>query len=157
MPETCDLNTAAVELARIAGPLRRALTKATQSAGDLPDIPEAQIEVLRLLVERGPLSSADIAERLRLARPTVSNLLKAMSQAELVNRLATQDLRSTLLDASPRARRLLSQYDETSARVIAEALGTLTPDEQRRLFDAASPLRALTHALLPPTGLAESP
>lgn len=143
----------AIALARAIGPLRRALLKATRDAGDLPNLPEAQIEVLRLLVESGPVSSAGIALRLGLARPTVSNLLKAMTTSGLISRsVSAEDLRSTSVGASDLARGLLDRYDDVSARVIAEALVRLDATEQEHLHHAAQPLRVLAELVadLPP-------
>jgi DNA-binding MarR family transcriptional regulator len=151
MPETTtpeSKTTQAMELARALGPLRRVLLKATRSEGDLPDIPDAQIEVLRLLVAAGPLSSATIAERLGLARSTVSNVLKTMTGSGLLEREpATEDLRSTLVSASAHAHDLLTRYDRISAVVVAEALGMLSQASQQTLVDAVQPLRELTVAL----------
>jgi DNA-binding MarR family transcriptional regulator len=135
----------AYALAQVLGPLRRALLRATQDAGDLPYLPEAQIEVLRLLIETGPISSARTAARLGLARPTVSNLLKTMTSAGLIDRTAAaEDLRSTLVSASDAARGLLARYDDVSARVVAAALGQLDTTAQERLRQATGPLRELT-------------
>lgn len=44
-------DTAAAELSRLLGPLRRAVLRTTRSAEDLPDLPEAQIELLRVLTD----------------------------------------------------------------------------------------------------------
>jgi DNA-binding MarR family transcriptional regulator len=141
-------STTAIALAQAIGPVRRALVKATQAAGDLPDLPEAQIEVLRLLVERGGLSSTEIATRLGLARPTVSNLLKAMSGLRLIDRTASEDdLRSTLVGASARARVLLARYDRISAGILEEALGRVDPDARDALSRCAAALTQLAAAL----------
>jgi DNA-binding MarR family transcriptional regulator len=148
--------TTAIALARALGPVRRALVKATQAAGDLPDLPEAQIEVLRLLVEHGGLSSTEIATRLGLARPTVSNLLKSMSGQRLIDRTASpDDLRSTLVGASALARVLLARYDRVSAEILEEALGKVDPDARDALSRCADALTQLTAALVanPSTGV----
>ncbi|NTW42748.1 MAG: MarR family transcriptional regulator [Cellulomonadaceae bacterium] len=141
-------STTAIALAQALGPVRRALVKATRAAGDLPDLSEAQIEVLRLLVGHGVLSSTEIATRLGLARPTVSNLLKSMSGLQLIDRTASEgDLRSTLVGASPRARVLLARYDRVSADILDEALGRLDPDTRDALSGCAAALTQLTAAL----------
>jgi len=140
--------TQAHALAQALGPLRRALLRAAQEAGDLPNLPESQIELLRLLVETGPISSARVAARLGLARPTVSNLLKTMTTAGLIDRTAAaEDLRSTLVSASKTARGLLARYDDVSSRVIAEALAQLDATAREQLRQATPSLRALTEII----------
>lgn len=145
---TSSSSTTAVDLARVLGPLRRALLRATREAGDLPDLSEAQVEVLRLLIASGPMSSAAVAAELGLARPTISNLLKAMRAAGLVERAPTaEDLRSAPVTCSDHSVGLLARYDDVSARVVNEALAQLEPSERRFLHEAVGPLEALTSAL----------
>ena len=140
--------TQAHALSQALGPLRRALLRSAQEAGDLPNLPEAQIELLRLLVETGPISSARVAARLGLARPTVSNLLKTMTAAGLIDRTAAaEDLRSTLVSASNSARLLLARYDNVSSRVVAEALAQLDATAREHLHRATPSLVALTEII----------
>ncbi|MFC8178014.1 hypothetical protein CH293_07470 [Rhodococcus sp. 14-2470-1b] len=141
----------ASELARRLGPLRRALLRATRTAADLPDIPDAQIEVLRALVEDPSSTPGGLATRLDLARSTVSNLVKAMVTNGLVERTAaTTDLRSAQLCASPKAVELLARYDRSSSQVLSDALATL-PERDRRAVAAALPaLAAITQVLQRP-------
>jgi len=143
-----DDERTAIVLAQQLGPARRALLRAAEAAGGLPALPEAQIEVLRLLVASGPLSSAAIAARLRLARSTVSNLVKPMSAEGLIEReIAEGDLRVALLAASERARELLRRYDEASATVVRAALASLEPVDRAALAAAARAIGALATAL----------
>ena len=64
---------------------------------------ESQVQILRKLVASGELSSARLAEELRLARPTVSNSLRGLVADGLVQReRSTADGRSVLLQATTR-------------------------------------------------------
>ncbi|GAA2614839.1 MarR family winged helix-turn-helix transcriptional regulator [Streptomyces axinellae] len=132
---------AALEFSRLLGPLRRAVLRASRSAADLPDLPEAQIELLRVLAD-GPLAPREAAARLRVAASTVSNLVKAMRAAGLVERTADpHDARTVLLTATRAAHDLLGRYDRASARVLARTLDGLPPAD-REAFHAALPALA---------------
>ncbi|TFB97700.1 MarR family transcriptional regulator [Cryobacterium sp. MDB2-10] len=133
----------ATELTRLLGPLRREMSRATRAAEDLPDIPEAQIELLRVLVASGPVNTRDAAIALRIARPTVSNLVKAMTAAGLVERASTGDLRSAILVATPHARDMLYRFDRTSTATVAAAIDMLSPAEQDVLASAIPVLNRL--------------
>ncbi|MEV5508256.1 MarR family winged helix-turn-helix transcriptional regulator [Streptomyces orinoci] len=132
----------ASELSRLLGPLRRAVLRATRSAEGLPDLPEAQIELLRALAADGPLSPQAAARRIGVATSTVSNLVKSMKAAGLVNREpAPGDQRAAVLTASPAALELLDRYDRTSSAALAHAIGEL-PANDRDTLTASLPVLA---------------
>ncbi|MFI9029936.1 MarR family winged helix-turn-helix transcriptional regulator [Streptomyces sp. NPDC053560] len=136
MPDT------AFELSRLLGPLRRAVLRTTRKTEGLPDLPEAQIELLRSLAAEGPLGTRDAAARLRIAPSTVSNLVKAMTAAGLVNRAPDpSDLRTVVLTPTETALELLDRYDRTSAEALALAIDEL-PDADRQALTAALPALA---------------
>ncbi|MEH3156639.1 MAG: MarR family winged helix-turn-helix transcriptional regulator [Gordonia paraffinivorans] len=145
----------AVRLGRMTGPLRRAVLRAVRMAADLPDLPEAQIEVLRVLAAGSPLTSGDLAARLHLARPTTSNLVTTMGRQGLVERdHVGDDLRRVVIRPTARALDLLARYDRTSHQLLAQALDTLDDDARRAVVAALPALEQLTAALTamsPPT------
>ncbi|MGY4709756.1 MarR family winged helix-turn-helix transcriptional regulator [Mycolicibacterium sp. CBM1] len=137
-----------VRLLRLLGPLRRAQLHATRAAGDLPDIPEAHVEVLRLLAAEGPLTSGALALRLYMARSTISNLVKTMvAQGLLETTPVPDDLRSVSIGVSAFALQQLQRYDETGVDVLAAVLRQLDPDE-RAALTAATPVLEKVTALL---------
>ncbi|WP_032401628.1 MarR family winged helix-turn-helix transcriptional regulator [Rhodococcoides fascians] len=142
------MHSTAIELGRQLGPLRRSLLRATREAAQLPDIPDSHIEVMRALAAEPYMSPGSLAAHLNLARSTVSNLIKAMVDAELVERsVSSDDLRGAALTASPKAVHLLAEYDAVSSQVLSEALDELTPDGRRALSAATSALADLTTIL----------
>ncbi|KQU49474.1 hypothetical protein ASG84_06030 [Rhodococcus sp. Leaf278] len=142
------MHSTAIEFGRQLGPLRRSLLRATREAAHLPDIPDSHVEVMRALVAEPNMSPGSLAEHLNLARSTVSNLIKAMVDAELVERsAASDDLRGAALTASPKAIRLLAEYDAVSSQVLSDALDELTPDGRRALSEATPALADLTRIL----------
>ncbi|MFL5996378.1 MAG: MarR family winged helix-turn-helix transcriptional regulator [Streptomyces sp.] len=137
----------ATEFGRLVGPLRRAILR-TRRTADLPDLPEAQIELLRALAEAGPLSPRQAADRLRLAPSTISNLVRAMTTAGLIEREpSTTDLRTVALAASPSALELLHTYDRTSTAALHRALADLTPDSREAIEHALPALAELLTVL----------
>lgn len=143
---------AEIDPARLAGvisPLRRALLTAARAAGDLPEIPESQIQVIRALPSGTALAPSDLAEALHLDRSTVSNLLASMQRAGLVERRPDEaDGRRVLVTTSERARALFAAYDRASTRILGESLETLTSEDLASITIALPALERLLGALL---------
>jgi DNA-binding MarR family transcriptional regulator len=138
----------ATGLGRLIGPLRRAVLLRTRRSADLPDLPEAQIELLRVLSDAGALPPREVATRLRVAPSTVSNLIRAMTAAGLVERKpSSTDLRTVTLVASPHALDLLGRYDRVSAEALRHALAALPPDSRQAIDEALPALTELIGAL----------
>jgi len=138
----------AASLSHLLGPLRRSLLRAAQGAGDLPDIPDAQIELLRTLAQSGGATPGALAAELGLARSTVSNLVKTMAASGLVDRsLSDSDGRSTVLSPSPAALALLDRYDRASATLLDEVFDRLSADERARIDGALPVLQRLRDEL----------
>lgn len=140
----------AAEFSRLLGPLRRSVLRATRAAEGLPDLPEAQIELLRALSEAGPLSPSDAAQRLQVAPSTISNLTRAMIARGLVRRqVSGTDLRAVTLTATAAAFDELERYDRASAVVISRAIAKLPVREQKALARALPSLTLLLVELQP--------
>ncbi|MGI9822974.1 MarR family winged helix-turn-helix transcriptional regulator [Agromyces sp. Marseille-Q5079] len=140
-----------VDVARLSGvisPLRRSLLRAARESEHLPDIPDAQIEVLRALPVGTTRSPVELADDLSLNRTTVSNLLKAMEGAGLVTREADPaDRRRVGVRASAKAEHLLGRFDEASTALLAEALADVADADIRALAAALPTLERLRDAL----------
>ena len=141
-----------VDPARLSGvisPLRRALLTAARAAGDLPEIPDSQIQVIRALPHGTALAPSDLAESLHLDRSTVSNLLASMQRAALIERRPDEaDGRRVLVSTSERARELFSEYDRASTRILDDALATLSQRELQSIESALPALERLLEALV---------
>ncbi|MFD3745394.1 MarR family winged helix-turn-helix transcriptional regulator [Nocardia sp. NPDC058633] len=137
-----------VQLSALLGPLRRAVLRRTRTAEGLPDLPEAQIELLRLLATTGGLTPSQAALELRVAQSTISNLIRTMSATGLVDRVPSPtDGRAATLTTSATARELLARYDHTSAAVLRDSLAKLPLADQRALQYALPALQQLLAAL----------
>jgi len=143
-----DLRSIARRLGSELGPFRRRLLNASRRAADLPDLPDAQVEVLRRLEAIGWATPTALGRSLGLARSTVSNLVLAMERDGLVDRrLAKGDGRSTEVGLTDHARGLLGTFDRSIESVIAGALRHLTAAERRDIARALPALAALHAAV----------
>lgn len=133
-------------LGPLLGPLRRTVLRRSRDLAALPDLPEAQVELLRVLADQGPQSPSGLADRLHLARPTVSNLLRTMTGTGLVDR-APGAGRGVAVSATDHARDLLHRYDAASARTLEVALARLDADDRAALTAALPALDRLLAAL----------
>jgi DNA-binding MarR family transcriptional regulator len=131
-------------LADVIDRLGRALLHATRAAQGLPVLQEAQVTVLRLLVAAGPMSPARLADELRLARSTVSNLIRGLDEAGLVKRLPSKvDGRSVLIEPTGLAGRVLESFQRGRTGVIADALSALEPSQRAQVESALPALSSL--------------
>jgi DNA-binding MarR family transcriptional regulator len=147
-PTDAELAAVARRLGSELGPFRRRLMNASRSAADLPDLPDAQVEVLRRLETTGWATPTALGRGLGLARSTVSNLVLAMERDGLVDRrLARGDGRSTEVGLTDHARDLLRTFDRSAEGVLVGALRSLTADERRAIARALPALEALHAAI----------
>lgn len=135
-------------LAAVISPLRRALLAAAKELEGLPNIPDAQIEVLRALPPGVVRSPGELAAVLALQRSTLSNLLAGMEQADLITRQpGADDRRQVEVRASTLALQHLTAFDRAATEILADVTGALGPDDQRLLSDALPALERLRVAL----------
>lgn len=138
----------AARLAAVISPLRRALLAATRAEARLPELPDAQIDVIRALPRGTALGPAQIAAKLRLSRPTVSNLLGTMEASGLVERRSDpSDGRRVLVRASDRALDLFGRFDVASTALVQRATAALDAEERTTLADALPVLERLCAVL----------
>lgn len=138
----------ATRLTAVISPLRRALLSAARSAEHLPEIPDAQVEVIRALPAGAILSPGELASALGMNRSTISNLLAAMERADLVSRNRRDDDRRSIdVQATPRALDLFSRFDRASVALLDSAVSTLSSADQRALADVTPALERLLDAL----------
>lgn len=145
----------AARLAAVVSPLRRTLLTVTRARADLPDIPDAQVEILRALPRGTASSPGELAKSLGLSKSSVSNLLATMERAGLVSRRPSpEDGRGVQVRASEDALRHFESFDATSTAVILEAVAHLSPADQGVLA-AAVPVLETLRDLVAAAGRAE--
>jgi DNA-binding MarR family transcriptional regulator len=136
-------------LAAVISPLRRALLAAAREREALPEISDAQIEVLRALPRESSATPSALADQLGLGRSTISNLLASMERAGLVTRRSrSDDRRQVDVAASERALGYFDRFDRASAELVAEAAASLSRDDVIALEAAIPALERLRDVLV---------
>ncbi len=135
-------------LAAVISPLRRTLLNATRAVENLPEIPDAQIEIIRALPAGTTVTSGELAHHLGLSRPTISNLLTTMEAAGLIERRSRPgDRRRVEILTTARARDLFDRFDSASSALVSAAVTTLEPGDRAALAAALPALERLRDAL----------
>lgn len=126
----------------------RATVAATRASQGLPALPEAQVAVLRILRSSPSMTPAELAQRLALARPTVSNLLRDLEAAGHVTRARSEvDRRSVLLSITEEARNLQDAFQRGRGEVVTSAWAALDESDRTTLAAATPSLRRLADRL----------
>ncbi|GIE36369.1 MarR family transcriptional regulator [Actinoplanes italicus] len=142
----------AARLAAVISPLRRTLLSAARDAEHLPEIPDAQIEIIRALPRDTASSPGELAGRLGLSRPTVSNLLTAMEANGLVERRPRPgNRRHVEVVVTAKALDLFDRFDRAGGDLVSAAAATLTPEDREALTAALPALERLRDALSRPS------
>jgi DNA-binding MarR family transcriptional regulator len=132
------------QFAHLVPALWRTMRRASQVEGKLP-ANESQVTILRMLILHGDLTPAQLSEYLRIARPTVSNLLKDLVASGLIERrISEQDARSMVISATREGREVLQAFRDDRVTMLRLALERL-PEDERSDIDRIMP--ALRHLL----------
>ena len=108
-------------IARLHHVLRRA-------AAGSPQLPDAQVGLLRVVERQPGISVKEAAEQLRTAANTVSTLVGELVGAGLLVRTRDPENRRVVrLDLTAAARRRLAEYAARRRAILAEALVGLDP------------------------------
>ena len=136
------------ELTAAVNQLRRALRRTVRLDDPTAGRPVAQVEVLQMLREAGPIRLGDLAGRLNLAQSTVSGLVNDLVGAGLVDRSADpRDRRALVLALTGDGRAQLGAWDAAHQKRLAAALRVLEPGDQERILAAVPALARLVAAL----------
>lgn len=135
-------------LADIVRTVSRATVSATRAAKGLPTLPEAQVAVLRTLRASPALTPAELAQRLDLARPTISNLLRDLATAGyLVRQPSEVDRRSVTLTITEQARDVQDAFQRGRVEVVTTAWAALAESDRTALIAATPALHRLAEFL----------
>jgi homoprotocatechuate degradation regulator HpaR len=113
---------------------------------DRHGVNEQQWRVIRVLGEAGPLDASDVAERANILAPSLTRMIKALTERGLIAKTRDDsDGRRVMLAIAPQGRDLLRRVSPDSARIYAELegrFGTDRVDQLMDLLDALSRLKA---------------
>ncbi|MEQ4301956.1 MarR family winged helix-turn-helix transcriptional regulator [Plantactinospora sp. B6F1] len=144
-----DATAGAVEtLGGAVADLHRVLRRSTVRRTGRTPLPDAQVEVLRL-VERCPeISVKETAERLRTAANTVSTLVSDLAAAGLLERTRDPHNRRVVrLRLTPAAHLRIRDYAGHRRDLLLDALARLDEPARRDIVRAAGQLRRLADLL----------
>ncbi len=133
---------------------KRAMAEASEAAYNRHGVRAGQQFILQCLWTQDGLTPGEIARKLGLATPTVTNSATSMEAAGLVERRRHPlDARRVQLFLTPRGRALERTIDTEMSRLTDRALAALSEPERAALVEAlVSIRRSLTSARDEPEG-----
>lgn len=136
------------ELLNATGLLRRTIRRGMRQVTQTEPLQPTQAELLRLAESRPGITVMAAAQEMRLAPNTVSTLVRALTDAELLSRSrGTTDGRTALLSITERARQRLAERRDLRAELVARALGRLTDADRQALLAAVPALLRLAEGV----------
>ncbi|MFF0722768.1 MULTISPECIES: MarR family winged helix-turn-helix transcriptional regulator [unclassified Micromonospora] len=132
------------QLSGALGDLQRVLRRTAAQRTGRVALPDAQVEVLRLVQRQPGVSVREAAQRLGTAPNTVSTLVGELTTAGLLSRDRDPvDRRSVRLTLTATARERIAVHEQHRRDLLAAALSGLDTAERERLLAAAPALSRL--------------
>ncbi|MBW3139795.1 MarR family transcriptional regulator [Ferrimonas balearica] len=116
--------------------LERYITRRWREVGDPSglSLSYTEYDYLQTLEEAGCLRLSDLAEMMRVAKPSASTMCQRLERKGLVSRgRSDQDGRAILLRLTGAGEEMLAQDRDLYSRLLDERLGRLNRDEQAAL------------------------
>ena len=143
-----DLAELVRDLPRALGPYVRVARRAVRAGMQAPPVPDASVEVLRVVEAQPGVSVGRVAERLGVAANTVSTIVKELGEAGLVERRRDdRDRRAASLHLTASAHERLAAWGRLRDEVLTEALLRLPATEREDLRRALPAVRHLLEVL----------
>ena len=134
----------AIRLRRAIMMLSRQLNRSSTGAGLTP----SQASVLGLIVARGPLTLAELAELEGLNPTMLSRVVSKLHSMGLIDRIPDPaDLRSASVVSTPAGQDVDRRVKSQRAAVVSECVDQLTSAQEQALNEALPALEALAEAL----------
>ncbi|MEV5764841.1 MarR family winged helix-turn-helix transcriptional regulator [Micromonospora sp. NPDC052213] len=132
------------QLSGALGDLHRVLRRAASQRAGRVALPDAQVEVLRLVQRQPGVGVREAAERLGTAPNTVSTLVGELTSAGLLHRDRDPVNRRTVrLELTDAARERIAAYGRHRRDLLGAALAGLDDADRQALLTAAPALRRL--------------
>jgi DNA-binding MarR family transcriptional regulator len=111
---------------------------------DVNDLPPLQLSALFTIEQCGPLRLGELAQREAVTAPTMSRVLAALTEQQLIERQADQaDARSVRVSVAPAGSALLAELRTRRTASIARRLERLDNAQRALLLAALPALEAL--------------
>ncbi|MFV2103722.1 MarR family transcriptional regulator [Micromonospora sp. LOL_024] len=132
------------QLGAALGDLHRVLRRRASQRTGRALLPDAQVEVLRLVQRQPGISVREAAERLGAAANTVSTIVGELTSAGLLRRdRDPADRRTVRLGLTEVARERIAAYGQHRREVLAAALAGLDAADREQLLAAVPALTRL--------------
>jgi DNA-binding MarR family transcriptional regulator len=133
-----------IRLRRVIGRLARMLNASSSTE----DLTPTQASILGLVVGRGPIGLADLAELEGLNKTMLSRMVTKLDNAGLVRRLTDPaDLRAVRLEATAPGRRTMTRIIKRRTETVTAIVGGLPEQDTAKLIAALPALEALAEGL----------
>jgi DNA-binding MarR family transcriptional regulator len=152
MPVETDVRPPLADPTESAGRLRLSATRLARRLRQEADagLTPSMLSALAVIDCHGPLTLGALADHERVAPPSITKLVARLEAEGLVVRSSDpHDGRVTLVATSAEGAGLLAESRRRKTAWLAGRIGTLEPDQQRRLADALDVLDALTRPTRP--------
>jgi len=107
-------------------------------------ITPSQLSALASLDRFGPMPLRDLAAVEHVGASTLTRVVAALEQADLIQRVTDPaDRRCALVSVTPAGAALLSQARDRGARLLADRVGALPPGDAAKLAEALPVLEQL--------------
>jgi DNA-binding MarR family transcriptional regulator len=127
--------------------VRRKLYKTLPNDVDM-EISPLHFEIIALLYESGPLHSAEIGERLQIARAQVTRLLDKLADSGIVDRqIDISDRRMINIMLTNQGKAFFEQSHRTIMNAVKETLSCLDEKEQKDLSDSLRRMKEILSKL----------
>jgi DNA-binding MarR family transcriptional regulator len=134
----------AIRLRRVISKLARQLNTSSTGAGLTP----SQASVLGLIVARGPLSLAELADLEGLNPTMLSRVISRLHEMGLIDRIPDPaDLRSASVVSTAAGERTDQQIKTRRAAAVSQCMEQLTAQHASALTEALPALEALAEAM----------
>lgn len=134
----------AIRLRGVILRLARQLNASSTGEGLTP----SQASVLALVVFRGPLSLAELADLEGLNPTMLSRVVGRLLELELIRRIPDPtDLRSASVVSTPAGQDVDRRVKSQRAAALSECVDQLTDEQEQALFDALPALEDLANTL----------
>ena len=133
-----------IRLRRVIGKLARQLNASSTGEGLTP----SQASVLGLVVARGQVSLAELAELESLHPTMLSRVVGRLQEIQLIRRIPDPaDLRSASVGATAAGKRVDQRVKEQRAAIVSQCISRLAAPQETALADALPALEALAEEL----------
>ena len=112
-----------------------------------PALSDTQLAALATLERHGAMSPGDLAEHEKVQPPSMTRVIAALVDWELVTRAPhPTDRRQVILTVTPQGRSLVQRVRRRKEAWLAQRLAELSPQERATLREAAPILEKLSQA-----------